>query len=121
MNTLLLYVEKPERNYQVLVRLSNFVCTNKKRVSMKVFIENWLLPFNLSFKLLLHFKFHSRDVNNKINHLHKRLLQIVYKGNISSFEDLDKSDKLFTIHQRNIQSLALELFKFKGNLSNKIM
>ena len=65
--------------------------------------------------------FHSRGVNNKINHLHEGSLRIVYKDNISSFEDLLKKDRSFTIHQRNIQSLAIELFKVKGNLSNNIM
>ena len=65
--------------------------------------------------------FHSRGLNNKINHLHERSLRIVYKDNISSFEDLVKRDKSFTIHQSNIQSLAIELFKAKGNLSNNIM
>ena len=65
--------------------------------------------------------FHSRGVNNKINHLHERLLRIVYKDNISSFEDVLRKDRSFTIHQRNIQSLAIELFKVKGNLSNNIM
>ena len=65
--------------------------------------------------------FHSRGVNNKINHLHQRLLQIVCKDSIISFEDLFKRDKFFTIHQRNIQSLAIELFKVKRNLSNNIM
>ena len=66
-------------------------------------------------------RIHSRGVNNKINHLHERSLRIVYKDNISSFEDLLKRDRSFTIHQRNIQSLAIELFKVKGNLSNNIM
>ena len=65
--------------------------------------------------------FHSRSVNNKINHLHEPSLRIVYEDNISSFEDLLKRDKSFTIHQRNIQSLAIELFKVKGNLSNNVM
>ena len=65
--------------------------------------------------------FHSRGVNNKINHLHERSLRIVFKDNISSFEDLLKKDSSFTIYQRNIQSLAIELFKIKGNLSNNIM
>ena len=65
--------------------------------------------------------FHSKGGNNKINHLHERSLRIVYKDNISSFEDLLKKDRSFTIHQRNIQSLAIELFKVKGNLSNNIM
>ena len=41
--------------------------------------------------------------------------------NISSFEHLLKKERPFTIHQRNIQSLAAELFKIKGNLSNNIM
>ena len=63
--------------------------------------------------------FHSRGVNHKINHLHERSLRIVYKNDISSFEDL--KDKSFTIHQRNIQSLAIELFKAKESLSNNIM
>ena len=65
--------------------------------------------------------FHSRGVNNKINHLHERSLRIVCKDNISSFEDILTRDRSFTIHQRNIQSLAIELFKVKGNLSNNIM
>ena len=53
--------------------------------------------------------------------MHERSLRIVYKGNISSFEDLLKKDRSFAIHQRNIQSLPVELFKVKENLSNNIM
>ena len=66
-------------------------------------------------------RIHSRGVNNKISHLHERSLRIVCKDNISSFKDLLNKDRSFTIHQRNIQSLAIELFKVKGNLSNNIM
>ena len=83
------------------------MCTNKKRVLMKAFTES-----QFSYCPLI-WMFHSRGVNNKINQLHERSLQIVYKDNISSFEDLLKKDRLLTIHQRNIQSLAIELFKVK--------
>ena len=67
--------------------------------------------------------FHSRSLNNKINNLHERSLHIVYKDNYSSYVDLlaKEKDKSFTIHQKNIQSLAIELFKVKRNLSNVIM
>ena len=65
--------------------------------------------------------FHSRRVNNKINHLHERSLRIVYKDNYSSYVDLLAKDKSFTIHQKNIQSIGIELFKVKQNLSNVIM
>ena len=99
----------------VLVRLSNFMCTNKKRVLMKAFTES-----QFGYCPLI-WMFHSRGVNNKINHLHKRSLRIAYKHKMSSFEDLLKRGKSFTIHQMKIQSLAIELFKVKGNLSNNII
>ena len=65
--------------------------------------------------------FNSKGVNNKINHLYERSPRIVYRDDVSSFEDFLKRNKLFTIHQRNIQSVAIQLFKVKGNLSNNTM
>ena len=65
--------------------------------------------------------FHSRRINNKINHLDVRSLRIVYKDNYSSYVYLLVKEKSFTILQRNIQSLAIELFKVKRNISNVIM
>ena len=82
---------------------------------MKTFIES-----QLSYCPLV-WMFHGRIVNKKINYLHDRALQIVYKDDISSFEDLFKRDKSVTIHHRNIQSLAIELFKVKQNLSNSML
>ena len=65
--------------------------------------------------------FYSRKANSKINHIHERSLRIVYKHNIYSFQELLTKDKSFCIHHRNIQSLAIKLFKVKNNLSNRIM
>ena len=65
--------------------------------------------------------FHSREVNRKINHLHERSLCIVYRDYNSSFNDLLKKDKSVSIHDRNFQGLAVELFRVKENLSNAIM
>ena len=62
-----------------------------------------------------------RWVNNKINHLHERSLYIVYKDSDSTFKDQLKNDNSLTVHHRNIQSLAIELFRVKENLSNTIM
>ena len=59
---------------------------------------------------------HSRRVNNK-NHLHERSLLIVYKNNYSSYVDLLAKGKSFTVHQRNIHSLPIKLFKVKRYLS----
>ena len=107
--------KKAGKKLSVLARLSNIMCTNRKRVLIKAFIE---LQFGYCPLIWM---FHSSGVNNKINHLHERSLQIEYEDNISSFEDLFKTDKSFTLNQRNIQSLAIELFKVKENLSSNMM
>ena len=65
--------------------------------------------------------FHGIIVNKKINHLHERALRIVCKNYTSSFENLLKRDNSVTIHHRNIQPLAIELFKVKQNLSNAML
>ena len=45
----------------------------------------------------------------------------IYKNNVLSFEELLELDKSFKIHHRNIQLLAIELFKIKNNLSVTLM
>ena len=61
--------------------------------------------------------FHSQTTNNKINRLHERALRIVYSEFRSSFEGLPMKDNSVSIHQRNIQSLAIEIYKFLSALS----
>ena len=65
--------------------------------------------------------FHSRKLNNRINNLHERALRIVYQDSKSTFEELLIKNESFTIHIRNIQSLAIELYKIWYGLSPKIM
>ena len=65
--------------------------------------------------------FHSRKLNTRINRLHERSLRIVYKDDRSTFEELLAKDESFTIHERNIQTLAIELYKVSYRLSPKIM
>ena len=65
--------------------------------------------------------FHSRKLNNKINKLHERCLQIACSSNTSSFEELLETDKSVSVHHRNIQVLATELYKIVNGLSPEIM
>ena len=64
---------------------------------------------------------HSRTMNNKINRLRERSLRIVYSDQKSTIEKLLERDKTFFIHHKNIQSLAIEIYKFVNGLSPEIM
>ena len=55
--------------------------------------------------------FHSRRINTKINNLHYRALRMIYLDDASSFEEILRKDGPVTIHQRNLQCLAIEMFK----------
>ena len=66
---------------------------------------------------------YSRTLNKKINNLQKSALQIVYISYDSSYNRLLKMYQsfivqFFAIHWRNKQSLAIDLFKVKQNISS---
>ena len=64
---------------------------------------------------------HSRENNRKINMLHERCLRIIYNDKQSSFIELLNKDNSVSIHMRNIQKLAIEMFKFRKGLSPPLM
>ena len=64
---------------------------------------------------------HSRSLNNKVNHIHERAIRVVYQDFPSSFSDLFVRHNSFTIHQKSLQILAIEIFKVKINISPEIM
>ena len=65
--------------------------------------------------------FCGRKTNTRINHGHERALRMVYRNNSLCFDQLLQIDKSYNIHHKNIQTLAIELYKVKNNLSNQIM
>ena len=64
---------------------------------------------------------HLRTINNKINRIHERALTLVYSDRVPSFYEFLKKDRSFSIQHRNIQSLAIEIYKVFQGLSPSIM
>ena len=86
--------------------MSSFMSLGKCRTLMKAFIES---QFNYCPQIWM---LHSRTHNNKINRIHERALKTVYFDYNSSFNELLDKDGSFTIHQKNVQSLAIEIYKY---------
>ena len=65
--------------------------------------------------------FCSRSLNNRINRLHERALRIVYNDYISTFDSLLLKDGSVSIHYRNVQRVAIEMYKIKNGLAPQIV
>ena len=65
---------------------------------------------------------HSRTMNTRINKIHENALRLVYKNETNrSFDDLLKKDKSVSIHHKNLQVLATEIYKGRNDLVPEIM
>ena len=65
--------------------------------------------------------FHSRTLNNRINKIQERALRIVYDDQLSTVDEPLQKDCSVTVHERNIQMLATEVYKIVNCHAHKIM
>ena len=107
--------KKASPKLHALCRISQYMNTGQKRIIMKAFIHS---QFGYCPLVWI---FHSRELNRRINRIQERALRVVYSDGVSSFKSLLERDESFTVHERNIQTLAIEMFKMVNGLSPKIM
>ena len=62
-----------------------------------------------------------RTLNNKINRIHERSLQVVYNDKKVTFKELLDKGKAVIMHTRNLQMLLTEKFKVKIVESPSVM
>ena len=105
--------KKATQKLNALARISGYMDSSKKRTRVKAFI-------NSHFSYLV-WMFHSREINNKINRVHKRSLRLVYSDKTSTFKELLDKDKSVSVLHKNIQLLATEIYKAVNGLAPTIM
>ena len=103
--------KKGNQKLHALARISKYLSKDKLKIIMKTFI---ISQFNYC---PLVWMFHNRTMNNKINRLHERALRIVYNDDNLTFQELLDKDGAVSIHHRNLQKLAVEMYKVKNKLS----
>ena len=86
-----------------------------RRIIMKTYIQSQFGSCPLVWM------FCSRRLNNRINRIHEKFLRIVYNDYNSTFTELSDRDGSYTIDERNMQTLAIEIFKVINGLSSEIL
>ena len=107
--------KKASQKLNALARLTSSLKFKQRKLLLNAFIT---AQFSYAPAVWM---FHSRKLNNRINHIHERALRLVYKDYTSSFDELLLRDNSFRIHHRSLQKLAIEIFKVKLGLAPKIM
>ena len=107
--------KKVSQKFYARARIVNYMNIDKLRLILKAFIESQFQYCPLVWM------FHSRTLNSRIHRLHQRAFRLAYKEAHLSFEELLRKEKSFTTHHRNLQKLAIEMYKFYRNLSLDIM
>ena len=105
---------KAGRKISALARVSRLMSLDQRRLLLKSFIES-----QFAYSPLV-WMFHDRCMNNKINKLHERSLRIVYRDDISTFEELLLKDGSLSTHHRNIHALAIEMYKSVNSIAPDI-
>ena len=107
--------KKASLKLNAISRITPYMDFNKKRLAANDFCSS---EFNYCPLIWM---CHNRTYNNKINRLHERCLRMIYNDKRSSSEDLLEKDNSVSIHHKNLQALATELFKVYNKTSPEIM
>ena len=107
--------KKASQKLHALTRVSRYMSIKQRRVIMNAFIKSQFGYYPLVWM------FHSRSANNRINNIHERALRVTYDDYNSTFSQLLEKDISVTIHDRNIQALAVELYKVINGSATEIM
>ena len=107
--------KKAGNKLNALARIAKYIDLSKRKLLMKSFV---ISQFNYCPIIWMYCQ---RESNNLINKIHERALRIAYGDYESTFDALLEKDGSVSIHQRNIQTLATEVFKTKNNLNPSFM
>ena len=108
-------IKRANSKIAIIKRNQHFLTFQQKKIVLSSFVHCHFSDAPLVWM------FHSRELNNKINRVHKRALRILFNDEHSTFEELLKRDEAFTVHERNIQILLTEMFKAKNKLEPHLL
>ena len=107
--------KKESAKMSAMVRVFPFILLNQRKLIMEA-----ILTSQFGYCLLVQIN-HGRNLNNRINSLHEVALRLIYNDVKPSFHQLLEKDNFVSIRQRNLQTLAIEIFKVHNNIAPEII
>ena len=86
----------------------------------KLLLLNSVVKSQFSYCPLI-WMFASRFLNNALNSIHERALRLIYNDYKVPFDRILEDNNQKSIHQKNLESLAIEIYKFQAGLIPPIM
>ena len=108
--------KKASKKLHALYRVCKYITLNQRRIIMKAFIES-----QFGYCPLIWIFHGNRTLNNTMNNIQERALRLVYTDYRSTYDQWLARDSSYRIHHRNLQRLAIEIYKFKHNLGPEIL
>ena len=100
---------------RALTRIRRFLSTEQTKYLSEAYIMS-------AFKYCPLIRvFCNKTSNNQINKIHKRTLRLIYEMEDGNLEDLLLKDNSWNVHENNIHTLLIEIYKSINNLSPPIM
>ena len=103
--------KKAGQKLSALARISHYLTQDQK-----LLLLNSVAKSQLSYCLLI-WMFTSRYLNNALNSIHERALRLIYNDYELPFDRILEDNKQKSIHQKNVESLAIETYKFQAGLT----
>ena len=111
METILIkFTKKVCKKLNTLAQIFSYTTLDKRKILMKGFITS-----QFGYRSLV-WMFRSKILGKKINELPERALKIIYGDKTSSFNELLRKDNFVSIHHKNLQALAIEMYKISNHM-----
>ena len=107
--------KKAGQKRSALARISHYLSQDQT-----LLLLNSVIKSQFSYGPLI-WMFTSRYLNNALNSIHERALRLIYNDYELPFDRFLEDNKQKSIYQKNIESLAIEIYKFQGGLAPPIM
>ena len=105
--------KKAGQKLSALASINNYLIQDQK-----LLLLNSVVKSQFSYCPLI-WVFTSRYLNNSLNSIHERALRLIYKDYELPFDRILEDNKQKSIHQKNIESLAIEIYKFQAGLHHR--